>query len=62
MLWDMETKKAWNPGNYIPYQCQDYFNHNINLLGSADGPCITHRDFRPGNILIHEGKIQRTSC
>jgi hypothetical protein len=19
MLWDMETKKAWNPGNYIPY-------------------------------------------
>src|SRR5438445_1643442 len=19
MLWDMEKKKAWNPGNYIPY-------------------------------------------
>lgn len=39
-------------------QCQDYFSGHINLLQSADGPCITHRDFRPGNILIHEGNIQ----
>jgi Ser/Thr protein kinase RdoA (MazF antagonist) len=39
-------------------QCQDYFSRNINLLQSVDGPCMTHRDFRPGNILLHEGKIQ----
>ncbi len=39
-------------------QCQDYFSRNIHLLRSTDGPCMTHRDFRPGNILIHEGKIQ----
>lgn len=36
----------------------DYFNSSTNLLISADGPCITHRDFRPGNILVSEGEIQ----
>ena len=25
---------------------------------SVDGPCIVHRDFRPGNLLIHNGKLQ----
>lgn len=31
---------------------------HINLLDSVDGPCIVHRDFRPGNIIVNEGKIQ----
>ena len=48
--------------NHIPKkmlsQCRDRFNTYINLLVSVDGPCITHRDFRPGNILIGGEKIQ----
>jgi Ser/Thr protein kinase RdoA (MazF antagonist) len=35
-----------------------HFNANINLLDHIDGPCIVHRDFRPGNILIFKEKIQ----
>lgn len=48
--------------NHLPKalidQCYNYYDTHINLLLSVDGPCMTHRDFRPGNILIHEGKIQ----
>lgn len=48
--------------NHLPKtlidQCQHYYETHVDLLLSADGPCMTHRDFRPGNILIHEGKIQ----
>ena len=39
-------------------QCRLYFDTHINLLATADGPCIVHRDFRPGNVMVHEGKIQ----
>lgn len=39
-------------------QCQSYYKENVNLLMSVDGPCIVHRDFRPGNIIIHEGELQ----
>ncbi len=35
-----------------------YFDKHIDLLLSTDGPCIVHRDFRPGNIIIDQGKIQ----
>lgn len=35
-----------------------YFDKHIDLLLRADGPCIVHRDFRPGNIIIDQGKIQ----
>ncbi len=48
--------------NHLPKalieQCRTYFNTHINLLDLADGPCIVHRDFRPGNILINNGKVQ----
>lgn len=37
---------------------RNYFNANINLLSSVDGPCIVHRDFRPGNILVNQDKIE----
>lgn len=30
----------------------------IDLLLSADGPCVIHRDFRPGNIIASDGKVQ----
>jgi Ser/Thr protein kinase RdoA (MazF antagonist) len=39
-------------------QCRRYFDAHIDLLALVDGPCIIHRDFRPGNIMVHEGKIQ----
>jgi Ser/Thr protein kinase RdoA (MazF antagonist) len=35
-----------------------YYDKHIDLLLSTDGPCIVHRDFRPGNIIIDQGKIQ----
>lgn len=34
-----------------------YFEKNCHLLLSNDGPCIIHKDFRAGNILVHEGKL-----
>lgn len=38
---------------------QTYFNDHINLLlDLSDGPCIVHRDFRPGNIIINNDQIQ----
>jgi Ser/Thr protein kinase RdoA (MazF antagonist) len=38
-------------------QCHHYFNMHINLLASVDGPCMIHRDFRPGNLMVNDGKI-----
>ena len=35
-----------------------YYDSHIDLLLGADGPCVIHRDFRPGNIIIDHGKIQ----
>ncbi|MBX9831109.1 phosphotransferase [Candidatus Babeliales bacterium] len=47
--------------NHLPKtlieQCRSYYNAHINLLTSADGPCITHRDFRAGNVIIDQGKL-----
>ncbi len=39
-------------------QCRSYYNAHIHLLDSVDGPCIIHRDFRPGNLIINNSKIQ----
>ena len=39
-------------------QCRRYYDSHVDLLSSADGPCIVHRDFRPGNILVQDGKLQ----
>ncbi len=38
--------------------CQHYHDAQAHLLSSVDGPCIVHRDFRPGNLLIDQGKLQ----
>jgi Ser/Thr protein kinase RdoA (MazF antagonist) len=35
-----------------------YHEMHIDLLASVDGPCIVHRDFRPGNWIVDEGKLQ----
>ena len=39
-------------------QCRHYYDTHIHLLSAADGPCMVHRDFRPGNIMVHDGKLQ----
>jgi len=39
-------------------KCRDYFNTHINLLDSVDGPCMVHRDFRPGNLMVSDGRLQ----
>jgi Ser/Thr protein kinase RdoA (MazF antagonist) len=48
--------------NHIPKalieQCRFYFDADVNLLDSVDGPCIVHRDFRAGNIMVSDGKLQ----
>jgi Ser/Thr protein kinase RdoA (MazF antagonist) len=38
--------------------CRKHFDKDINLLASADGPCVIHRDFRPGNLIAFDGKMQ----
>lgn len=38
--------------------CRRHFDKDINLLLSADGPCVIHRDFRPGNIIASDGKAR----
>lgn len=35
-----------------------YYQEHLDLLKQVDGPCITHRDFRPGNIIVHNGQLQ----
>lgn len=39
-------------------QCRQFYDDHISLLLSADGPCIIHRDFRPGNLIIQNNKLQ----
>jgi Ser/Thr protein kinase RdoA (MazF antagonist) len=39
-------------------QCHSYYHTHLSLLDSVDGPCIIHRDFRPGNLIINQGKLQ----
>jgi Ser/Thr protein kinase RdoA (MazF antagonist) len=48
--------------NHLPVilleKCRRYYDNHIDLLLKADGPCVIHRDFRPGNLIIDEGGIQ----
>lgn len=48
--------------NHLPKalleQCRRYYDTHVNLLDCADGPCMVHRDFRPGNWITHNGKLQ----
>lgn len=37
--------------------CQHHFDRDIDLALSSDGPCIIHRDFRPGNLIVNGEKI-----
>lgn len=37
---------------HILQACRRYVATHVDLLGTADGPCMAHRDFHPGNILV----------
>lgn len=47
----IEECKNHLPEKLIIQSC-NYFKKSLPLLEKVDGPCIIHRDFRPGNILI----------
>lgn len=38
--------------------CKIHFEKDINLLLFSDGPCVIHRDFRPGNIIASNEKVR----
>jgi Ser/Thr protein kinase RdoA (MazF antagonist) len=37
---------------------EKYFCNSINEVKQVDGPCIIHRDYKPGNIIIENEKIK----
>lgn len=39
-------------------KCEHFYDSHVNLLKSVDGACIVHRDFRPGNLMVFEGRLQ----
>jgi Ser/Thr protein kinase RdoA (MazF antagonist) len=39
-------------------RCRQYYDAHVDLLLAVDGPCIIHRDFRPGNIMVNDLKLQ----
>lgn len=48
--------------NHLPKtliaSCRKYYDERVELLLSTDGPCIIHRDFRPGNVFVKNGKVE----
>lgn len=48
--------------NHLPEKLlvslHQYYQSHLNLLHSVDGPCMVHRDFRPGNLIVDDGKLQ----
>ena len=53
----LEECRSHLPENLLQI-CRRHFDKDIDLLLSADGPCVIHRDFRPGNIIAAEGKVR----
>ncbi len=43
---------------YIIEKCRAYLDSCQSLLASVDGPCLVHRDFRPGNLIVWHGRLQ----
>ena len=38
--------------------CRYHFKKDIDLLISTDGPCVIHRDFRPGNLIVADRNVR----
>ncbi len=43
--------------NSLLNKIRHYYEAHHTLFELADGPCVIHRDFRPGNIIIHNGQL-----
>ncbi len=43
--------KSHFPADFI-VKIRNFFDKNLHLIKDVDGPCIIHRDFRPGNIIV----------
>lgn len=39
-------------------KCKAYLDSCQGYLSNVDGPCLVHRDFRPGNLIVRDGKLQ----
>ena len=39
-------------------KCMEYFSRHQRLLNNVDGPCLVHRDFRPGNMIVSEKQLK----
>lgn len=39
-------------------KCGAYYEEHEEILLSTDGPCVIHRDFRPGNLIVSDGDVQ----
>lgn len=39
-------------------QCRSYYDVHLDLLHEADGPCMVHGDFHPGNIIVEQGSLR----
>lgn len=53
---ELEECRTHLPKEIIQF-CENYYTSHSDLLGSVDGPCLIHRDFRPGNMIVNDGKL-----
>ena len=53
----MDECRAHLPSPFLA-KVRHYYEQHIDYLLSTDGPCIVHRDFRPGNFIVEQGKIR----
>lgn len=54
---ELDECKGHLPENLIG-KCSAYLDRCQSLLANVDGPCLVHRDFRPGNMIVWHGKLQ----
>jgi aminoglycoside phosphotransferase (APT) family kinase protein len=54
---EFDECKGHLPNNLID-KCRAYLDRCQSLLANVDGPCLVHRDFRPGNMIVWHGKLQ----
>ncbi len=54
---ELNECKGHLPENLIE-KCSAYLDSCQSLLANVDGPCIVHRDFRPGNMIVSQNRLQ----
>lgn len=54
---ELDECKGHLPESLIE-NCNTYLDSCQSLLANVDGPCIVHRDFRPGNLIVWHGRLQ----